>query len=102
MISYTVFPYMTSGVAPAFHWIERPDDVSASAEALKLLATHSSTVRVTVWREDDLVFSGLSHKCATWLATAPQCRASCPAISHPDRTCGQDCGRLSGLRAPCV
>ena len=95
MVTYTVFPFMASGVAPAFHCIDRADDASAAAEALKLLADHHGAVRVTVWREDALVFSGPSATCAAWLTATPQCLAECPAISHPDQSCRPGCGRLT-------
>ena len=94
MVTYTVFPFKSSGVAPSCHWIEQADDALAAAEALKLLADHHSAVRVTVWREDALIFSGPSAACAAWLTTTPQGLAHCPAISHPDQLCSTDCGRL--------
>lgn len=98
MTTYTVFPFKASGVAPGLHWIERPDDALATAEGLKLLAEHDSAVRVTVWREDVLVFSGPSADCAAWLKATPGRLSLCPAVSDPDQLCSPDCGHLSGRR----
>lgn len=94
MAIYTVLPFKSSGVAPSVYWIEQDDDALAAAEGLKLLADHESAVRVTVWRGEDLVFSGPSAACAAWLAIEPQRLSLCPAISHPDQLCSTDCGRL--------
>lgn len=98
MVTYMVFPYTSAGVAPTFHCIEQADDAAAVAEAMTLLATHQHSVRVSVWRESALIFSGLSADCAAWLATTPQCLPNCPAISNPDQPCRPDCGRLAGLQ----
>ena len=94
MSTYTVFPFKSSGVAPSVYWIEQDDDILAAAEGLKLLADHQSAVRVTVWREEALVFSGPSTVCLAWLATEPKRLSLCPAISHPEQLCSKECGRL--------
>ncbi|MDP1632972.1 MAG: hypothetical protein Q8L66_16280 [Caulobacter sp.] len=99
MVTYTVFPFKSSGVAPSFHRIEQADDALAAAESLKMLAEHRSAVRVTVWREEVLVFSGPSAACAAWLATSPRHLAHCPAVSPADQPCDADCGRLPTPRS---
>ena len=99
MVTYTVFPISASGVAPSFHCIDQVDDIAAAAEALKLLADHNGAVRVLVYREDALVFSGPSFACAKWLKARPQCLAQCPAVLHRDDVCPPDCLRPDPLDA---
>ena len=94
MISYTVFPFMASGVAPIFIPIESENDTAAAASAIRLLEEHSSADRVTVWGEDRVVFSGLSSHCAAWIAAAPERRASCPALNAPEKPCPLNCGAI--------
>jgi hypothetical protein len=98
MVTYMVFPYTAAGVAPTFHCIEQVDNAAAAVEAMKLLADHHHSVRVTVWRENTLVFSGPSAECAAWLVTAAQCLPNCPAFSHPNQSCRADCGGLARLQ----
>ncbi|WP_421736659.1 hypothetical protein [Caulobacter sp.] len=95
MSSYTVFPFKASGVAPVFFAIERDGDAAAALEAIRLLGQHTSADRVTVWRDEQLVFSGLSTDCAAWLATEPDRLASCLALNSPEDACPADCGRLA-------
>lgn len=95
MSSYTVFPFKASGVAPVFFAIEREGDTAASLEALRLLGEHLSADRVSVWRDEHLVFSGLSTECSAWLAAAPDRLATCPALKSPEEGCPSVCGRLN-------
>ena len=94
MSSYTVFPFKASGVAPVFFAIESEGDAAASLEALRLLSEHPSADRVSVWRDEQLVFSGLSTGCATWLTAAPDRLANCVALNRPEEACPLDCARL--------
>jgi hypothetical protein len=94
VVGYTVFPFKASGVAPVFIYIEQKDDPAAVDEALKVLEEHSGSTRVTVWREDQVIFSGLSSACAAWLAEAPTRLANCPALSSPELACPKSCGRF--------
>lgn len=94
MSSYTIFPFKASGVAPVFFAIEREGDAAASLEALRLLREHPSADRVSVWRDEQLVFSGLSTDCSAWLAAAPDRLANCPALNNPEEACPLDCARL--------
>ena len=92
MISYTVFPFKASGVAPIFVPIQSKNDTTATATAIKLLQEHSCADRVMVWCEDRLVYSGLSRHCADWIAATPERRVSCPALNSAEKPCPHDCG----------
>jgi hypothetical protein len=98
VVAYTVYPFKTSGVAPVFIYIEQADNPAAASEALKLLEQHSSAARVTVWREDQVIFSGLSSACAAWLAEAPRRLEHCPALSAPEQSCPPTCGRFAARK----
>ncbi len=78
-----------------FFAIERDGDDAAFLEAIRLLGQHASADRVSVWRDEQLIFSGLSTDCAAWLAANPDRLASCPALNNPDEGCPTDCGRLT-------
>lgn len=92
MVSYMVFPYTAAGIAPTFHVIDQADDAAAVVEAIKLLAEHDHSVRVAVWRENTLIFSGVSAACAAWLLKTSQRPPACPAISSPEQVCRPGCG----------
>lgn len=93
MSSYTVFPFKASGVAPVFFAIERESDAAASLEALRLLGEDPGAARVSVWRDEQFVFSGPSTQCALWLAAGLDRLANCPAVNSPQEPCPSDCGR---------
>lgn len=63
MVAYTVYPFKASGVSPVFIPLEREDDAAAAAAAITLLESHHSADRVTVWRENVVIFSGPSSEC---------------------------------------
>jgi hypothetical protein len=48
MVDYTIYPFKSSGVAPAFAFVESEDDSSAVVEAMNLLRSHASATRVTL------------------------------------------------------
>lgn len=95
MSSYTIFPFKASGVATVFSAFESDSDAAASVEAFHVLGDHQSADRVSVWRDDRLIFSGLSTDCVTWLAAATGRMANCPALTNPEEACPPDCGRLT-------
>jgi hypothetical protein len=89
--AYTVFPFKVSGVAPMFAFIEHDDDRSAVAEALTILRQHSSATRVTLCREDQVIFHGLSSECSAWLASGKHREAGCPVLHASDGPCPPNC-----------
>ena len=91
MVAYTVFPFKPSGVAPMFVSIERDDDASAQTEATNVLRDHVSATRVTLWRDDTVVFRGLSSACVAWLASDTRREAGCPALSASEGACPPNC-----------
>jgi hypothetical protein len=96
MVAYTVFPFKPSGSAPVFAFIECDTDESAISAALSVLAEHPSSVRVALWRENELVFSGLSAGCVAWLTEAPERIANCPQLTSSGLPCPPSCGRCFG------
>ena len=95
MITYAVFPFKASGVAPLFIPIDEKDDAAAATAAVDLLSIHRSADRVTVWREDKMIFSSPSSECAIWLAASPDRRANCPAMSLSEQACPAQCERIA-------
>jgi hypothetical protein len=91
MVGYTVYPFKSSGVAPAFAFVEREDDSSAAIEAMNILRAHPSATRVTLFREDQAIFRGLSSACAAWLAEGSHRAINCPALSCSDDACPPRC-----------
>lgn len=91
MVAYTVFPFKPSGVAPVFISIDQDDDAAAAAEALNLLQDHASATRVTLWRDDEMVFEGLSKACLLKLAQGRSQDMCCPALSSATGVCPPGC-----------
>lgn len=91
MVAYTIFPFKASGVAPVFVSMERDDDTSAVTDALTVLRDHSSATRVTLWREDQVIFRGLSSECVRWLAGGSDRGIGCPGLSSSDGACPPTC-----------
>ena len=91
MVAYTVFPFKASGVAPVFIAIDRDNDAAAAAEALNLLQDHASAVRVTLWRDDEVIFEGLSKACLFKLAQGRPQDMCCPALSGSAGVCPPGC-----------
>lgn len=93
MVAYTIFPIQPTGVAHSFRAAELENDAAAAAEAIRFLDENPDATQVTVWRDDQMIFSGLSRPCAGWLSGGAERGPQCPALSAPGMPCPATCAR---------
>ncbi|WP_310541350.1 hypothetical protein [Phenylobacterium sp.] len=55
MPAYIFYPYLAGGSGLTFEAVELTDDAAAMAQAVKVLAAHSSAAEVEIWRDDELI-----------------------------------------------